>query len=38
VRKNDTDANRLKKERATKVFIDKQAIINNEYFDKILEF
>jgi len=38
VKKNDTDAGRLKKERANTVFIDKTAIINEEYFDKILTF
>ena len=37
IKKNDTDANRLKKERANIVFIDKDTIINNEYFTKILK-
>ena len=37
IKKNDTEANRLKKERANIVFIDKDTIINNEYFSKILE-
>lgn len=38
IKKNDTEANKLKRHRARVVFIDKNKIINNKYLNKILEF
>tara|TARA_B110000967_G_scaffold209051_1_gene263509 strand:- start:1852 stop:3150 length:1299 start_codon:yes stop_codon:yes gene_type:complete len=37
VKKNQTEANKLKKIRATKIFLKKEAIINNEYMIPLLK-